>query len=95
MHEVHYLQWVRKKTISIVANNLASLRQSMPVVWITTLESLYNIWSKLFSENPLIQQPESLLLFQSIKAAASSLQKLAIHLVVHSPSPSKYSFFQH
>ena len=98
MHEAHCLQWVREKKkghLSTVAKNLASLRQSMPVVWITTLESLYNIWSKLFFENPLIQQPESLLLFQSIKAAASSLQKLTIHLVVHSPSPSKYSFFQH
>jgi len=54
MHEAHYLQWVRKKKkghLSTVAKNLASLRQSMPVVWITTLESLYNIWSKLFFEN--------------------------------------------
>ena len=85
----------KKGHLITVANNLASLRQSMSVVWITTLESLYNIWSKLFLENPLIQQPESLLLFQSIKAAATSLQKLTIHLVVHSPSSSKYSFFQH
>ena len=71
MHEVHYLQWQRKKKkkkedLSTVANNFASLRQPMSVVWITTLDSLYsNIWSKLFFENPLIQYPECLLLFQS------------------------------
>lgn len=42
----------------------------MSVVWITTLESLYNIWSKLSFENPLIQQPESLLLFLVYKGSS-------------------------